>query len=51
MKTFMIRLDDIDTAMLVELRKKKSSYRDLGGILSSLIREDYARLPKKPKNA
>jgi hypothetical protein len=49
MKTFQVRLDDVECAMLSELRKVKSQYRDIQSMLAEMIREDYAKYAKIPK--
>jgi hypothetical protein len=47
MKTLKIYLDDVDFAMLADLKKANSQYRDLSRMLSNMIRDDYAKRFKK----
>jgi hypothetical protein len=46
MKTIIIRLPDVEAAMLVEVQKVNRAYRDLQGFLLSQIRQEYAKNPK-----
>lgn len=46
MKTITIRLPDVEAAMLVEVQKTNSAYRDLQGLLVSQIQQEYAKTPK-----
>ena len=46
MKTFTIRLPDVEAAMLVELQKVNKAYRDLQGLLISQIQTEYQKTPK-----
>jgi len=46
MKTIIIRLPDVDAAMLVEVQKVNKAYRDLQGLLVSQIQQEYAKTPK-----
>jgi len=46
MKTIIIRLPDVEAAMLVEVQKVNKAYRDLQGIFISKIRQEYAKTPK-----
>ena len=46
MKTFTIRLPDVEAAMLVELQKVNKAYRDLQGLLINQIQQEYAKTPK-----
>jgi hypothetical protein len=47
MKTLKIYLDDVDLAMLADLKKANSQYRDLSRMLSSMIHDDHAKRFKK----
>jgi hypothetical protein len=44
-KTFTIRLPDVEAAMLVEVQKVNRAYRDLQGLLISQIQQEYAKTP------
>jgi hypothetical protein len=44
MKTFTIRLPEVDAAMLAELQKKNPKIKDLAGYLVELIRVQYKDL-------
>ena len=46
MKTIIIRLPDVEAAMLVEVQKVNKAYRDLQGLLLNQIRQEYANTPK-----
>ena len=46
MKTFTIRLPDVEAAMLVEVQKVNKVYRDLQGLLINQIQQEYAKTPK-----
>ena len=46
MKTIIIRLPDVETAMLVEVQKVNKAYRDLQGLLISKIQQEYAKTPR-----
>ena len=46
MKTITIRLPDVEAAMLVEVQKVNRAYRDLQGLLTSQIQQEYAKTPK-----
>jgi len=46
MKTIIIRLPDVEAAMLVEVQKVNKAYRDLQGLLVSQIQQEYAKTPK-----
>ena len=46
MKTFTIRLPDVEAAMLVEVQKVNRAYRDLQGLLINQIQQEYAKTPK-----
>ena len=41
MKTITIRLPDKEVAMLSYLQRKDRSFRDIGGLVSSLIRNEF----------
>jgi len=43
LKTFTIRLPDVEAAMLLEVQKKNRAYRDLQGLLISQIQQEYAK--------
>ena len=45
MKTIIIRLPDVEAAMLVEVQKVNKAYRDLQGLLLSQIQQEYAKTP------
>ena len=45
MKTFTIRLPDVEAAMLVELQKVNKAYRDLQGLLINQIQQQYSKTP------
>jgi hypothetical protein len=44
-KTFTIRLPDVEAAMLVELQKVNKAYRDLQGLLINQIQQQYSKTP------
>ena len=44
MKVITIRMTDVEAAMLQELVKKKSGFRDAASVLISLIRSDYEKM-------
>jgi hypothetical protein len=44
MKT-IIRLPDVEAAMLVEVQKVNKAYRDLKSLLVSKIQQEYAKTP------
>ena len=46
MKTIIIRLPDVETAMLVEVQKVNKAYRDLQGLLINQIQTEYQKTPK-----
>ena len=46
MKTIIIRLPDVEAAMLVEVQKVNKDYRDLQGLLISQIQAEYQKTPK-----
>ena len=46
MKTFTIRLPDVEAAMLVELQKVNKAYKDLQGLLINQIQQEYQKTPK-----
>ncbi len=43
MKTIIIRLPDVEAAMLVEVQKVNRAYKDLQILLLKQIREEYER--------
>ena len=45
MKTIIIRLPDVEAAMLVEVQKVNKAYRDLQAVLSQQIHQEYAKTP------
>ena len=45
MKTFTIRLPDVEAAMLLEVQKVNKDYRDLQGLLMSQIQQEYLKMP------
>ena len=45
MKTIIIRLPDVEAAMLVEVQKVNKAYRDLQGLLINKIQHEYAKTP------
>jgi len=45
-KTIIIRLPDVEAAMLVEVQKVNKAYRDLQGLLINQIQQEYAKTPK-----
>ena len=45
MKTIIIRLPDVEAAMLVEVQKTNRAYRDLQGLLLNQIRQEFAKTP------
>lgn len=46
MKTIIIRLPDVEAAMLVEVQKVNKAYKDLQVLLVSQIQQEYAKTPK-----
>ena len=46
MKTIIIRLPDVEAAMLLEVGKFNKAYRDLQGLLINQIQQEYAKTPK-----
>lgn len=46
MKTIIIRLPDVEAAMLVEVQKGNKAYKDLQGLLVSQIQQEYQKIPK-----
>jgi len=44
LKTFTIRLPDVEAAMLLELQKMDKSYGDLNKTIANRIAEDYKKL-------
>ena len=45
MKTIIIRLPDVEAAMLVEVQKVNKAYRDLQGLLTYQIQQEYSKTP------
>jgi len=45
LKTFTIRLPDVEAAMLVEVQKVNRAYRDIQGLVISQIQQEYAKTP------
>jgi len=45
-KTIIIRLPDVEAAMLVEVQKVDKVYKDLQGLLINQIQQEYAKTPK-----
>jgi hypothetical protein len=45
MKTIIIRLPDVEVAMLVEVQKVNRAYKDLQGLLLHQIRQEYSKTP------
>ena len=46
MKTIVIRLPDVEAAMLVEVQKTNRAYRDLLALLISQIQTEYQKKPR-----
>jgi hypothetical protein len=46
MKTIIIRLPDVEAAMLVEVQKVNRAYKDLHSLLLNQIQQEYAKTPK-----
>ena len=46
MKTIIIRLPDVEAAMLVEVQKVNKAFRDLQGLLINQIQTEYQKTPK-----
>ena len=46
MKTIIIRLPDVEAAMLVEVQKVNKVYRDLQALLINQIQTEYQKSPK-----
>jgi hypothetical protein len=46
MKTIIIRLPDVEAAMLAEVQKVNRAYRDLQGLLIKQIQAEYQKTPK-----
>ena len=46
MKTIIIRLPDVEAAMLLEVGKVNKAYKDLQGLLINQIQQEYAKTPK-----
>ena len=47
MKTIIIRLPDVEAAMLVEVQKVNKAYRDLPDMLLKQIRDEYRKSSRK----
>jgi hypothetical protein len=45
-KTIIIRLPDVEAAMLLEVGKVNKAYRDLQSLLVNQIQQEYAKTPK-----
>ena len=45
MKTIIIRLPDVEAAMLVEVQKKNKAFKDLQQLLIQQIHQEYAKTP------
>ena len=45
MKTLTIRIPDVETAMLVEVKKTNKHFRNLEALVLGLIREEYSKTP------
>ena len=45
MKTIIIRLPDVEAAMLVEVQKRNKDFRDLQVVLIQQIQQEYAKTP------
>ena len=46
MKTIIIRLPDVEAAMLVEVQKVNKAYKDLQGLLINQIQTEFQKTPK-----
>jgi hypothetical protein len=46
MKTIIIRLPDVEAAMLAEVQKVNKAYRDLQGFLINQIQAEYQKAPR-----
>ena len=46
MKTIIIRLRDVEAAMLAEVQKVNRAYKDLQGLLINQIQQEYSKTPK-----
>ena len=46
MKTIIIRLPDVEAAMLLEVQKVNKAYKDFQGLLISQIQTEYQKMPK-----
>ena len=47
MKTLTLRIPDVEAAMLAEVQKKNSKFRDLSGVLIARIHLEYQILLKR----
>jgi hypothetical protein len=45
MKTLTIRIPHVEAAMLVEVQKVNKAYRDLQGLLTYQIQQEYSKTP------
>jgi hypothetical protein len=45
MNTIPICLSDVEAAMLVEVQKVNKAYRDLQGLLTYQIQQEYSKTP------
>jgi hypothetical protein len=46
MKTIRIHLQGVEEAMLEVVQKKNPKFRDLEGVMTNLIREEYQRIKR-----
>ena len=46
MKTIIIRLPDVETAMLLEVQKRNKVFKDLQQLLIQQIRQEYQKLKR-----
>jgi hypothetical protein len=46
MKTIIIRLPDVEAAMLVEVQKVNKAYKDIQSLLINQIQQEYAKTSK-----
>ena len=45
MKTIVIRLPDVEAAMLVEVQKRNKAFKDLQQLMIQQIHQEYAKTP------
>ena len=45
MKTIIIRLPDVEAAMLVEVQKKNKAFKDMQQLMIQQIRQEYVKTP------